>query len=683
MMRALDLPIESIHTNICFDDDMELSAFDATVLDILDKTNYKTIGAEQYRPEYTAVLSDLRKNCVDWLPFRADDVVLELGADYGQLTGIIADKVKEVCCFEFDLIRTGINFVRNQGIPNITYYAYDNFAEFKGKMTGRKFDYIYMADAFSEAERYFPQSGDPGAAMLIWAKEHLSARGRLVLAVDNKYGLKFLNGSKILGEEFYGAPLGGATSLPWHRYFSRAQLENYLTGAGFAQYRFFYPLPEYKFTLNLYSDEYLAKQGELFCHSYTWEYDKINLLDEKKAFYLMAEDGTFRDFANSYLIVAAAGTDADEDIDTVQYVRFNPGRRTVYDIRTRVVRKNGERVIQKAPCTWQAKRHLADIFENYKNLTAAYANPSVQFNRCAVKGDVLEFEYLEGRNLSSIINGSLASGDYDRVMAGYDKLLELLSQKARYFVPTKAFRDVFGVDCEKLLKLKAPLLSNVDMIPQNIIVSADGCYHIFDYEWTLPFGVPILFILWRGILYQFLSVGANEALFADVLYARYGIDDSLQELFAKMERQFRRYGYSQKGLDQYPAIGHTNFPRRTVQIFKDYGEGYAKGDFYVLDKNLPLSGELIFELEISPNLKALRVDPCSQKCLLRIRSITDDQGRTIPYTTNGTPVGDQCFFYRTTDPQIVVRDCDKLEAKTICFTLVLETILPGIAELIQ
>lgn len=682
-MRALDLPIKSIHTNICFDDDIELSAFDATVLDILDKTNFKTIEAAQYRPEYTAVLSDLRKNCVDWLPFRGDDTVLELGADYGQLTGVMADKVKEVCCFDFDLIRTGINFVRNQEMPNITYYAYDNFTDFEREMVGRKFDYIYMADAFSEAERYFPQSDDPGAAMLIWAKEHLSARGKIVLAVDNKYGLKFLNGSKILGEEFYGAPLGGATSLPWHRYFSRVQLENYLTGAGFAQYRFFYPLPEYKFTVNLYSDGYLPQRDELFCHNYTWEYDKISLLDEKVTFYLMAEDGTFRDFANSYLIVATVCTDMDEDIDAVQFVRFSSGRRVIYDICTSIICKNGERVVRKTPRTWQAKRHVADICENYKNLTAVYANPSVQFNRCAMNGDAVEFEYLQGRNLFSIINGYLASGEHDLVTAEYDRLFELLSQKARYFVPTKAFRDAFGGDCTKLLTLKAPLLSNVDMIPQNIIVSADGCYHIFDYEWTFPFGVPILFILWRGIMYQFLPIKGDKALFADVLYARYGIDDSLQKLFAKMELQFERYGYSQKRLDQYPAIGHTYPLRKTVQIFEDYGEGYEKGNFYVLNKNLPLSGKLIFELEISGNLKALRVDPCSQKCLLRIKSITDDHGRNVPYATNGTPLGDGCFFYRTTDPQVVIRDCDKLEMKTVRFDLVLETILPGIEEVIR
>ena len=183
-------------------------------------------------------------------------------------------------------------------------------------------------------------------------------------------------------------------------------------------------------------------------------------------------------------------------------------------------------------------------------------------------------------------------------------------------------------------------------------------------------------------MYQFLSVGGDKALFSNVLYARYGIDDSLQELFAKMELQFGCYGYSQKRLDQYPAIGHTNLLRRPVQIFKDYGKGYAKGDFYVLNKDLPLSGKLVFKLEIPPNLKALRVDPCSQKCLLRIKSLTDEQGRNVPYTTNGTPLGDKCFFYRTTDPQIVIQDCDKLEAETICFDLVLETILPGIAELI-
>ena len=125
------------------------------------------------------------------------------------------------------------------------------------------------------------------------------------------------NGSKILNEEFYGAPLIGKTSMPLHKYFSYVQLKNYLQLSGFTHYRFFYPLPEYKFTLNLYSDDYLPKLGELYGHCYTWEYDRLSLVDEETVFYRMVEDGTFKNFVNSYFIIAALNF--NNNIDSVQY----------------------------------------------------------------------------------------------------------------------------------------------------------------------------------------------------------------------------------------------------------------------------------------------------------------------------------------------------------------------------
>ena len=45
-------------------------------------------------------LSHIRWNLVEWLPFEKKDRILEIGSQEGALTGILAEKVGSVSCFE-------------------------------------------------------------------------------------------------------------------------------------------------------------------------------------------------------------------------------------------------------------------------------------------------------------------------------------------------------------------------------------------------------------------------------------------------------------------------------------------------------------------------------------------------------------------------------------------------------
>ena len=673
-MFVSELPVGGICTDIVPDGNTELTGFDAAVLEILDDSNYRTVSAAELLPEYTAVLSKLRKNCVDWLPIRKNDSVLELGSDYGQLTGALAAKAGHVCCFDLDLVRTYISTVRNKDHTNITYCAYSGLSGLEAQLGDRKFDYIVMAEAFSEAALYFPQSDDPQRDMLAWTRERLSDRGRVVLAADNKYGFKSFNGSRILGEEHGGASLTGVTSMPQHRYFSLCELKDYMSAAGFGRSKFFYPLPEYRFMQNLYSDDYAPHRGELASHCYTWEYDRENLLNEgaeKEAFYAMAEDGTFSEFTNSYLVVASVRPGPDSELDPIQYVRFNPGRRAIYDMCTSILSRDGQRLVRKTPRSWYGKQHAANICESYRRMTAAYGERGVGFDSCTMRGDGVEFEYLEGRNLSSVINDCLVAKDYGRVTAEYDRLLDILSEKAQYFVPTRDFRETFGAADPRLLSLRAPAVSNVDMIPQNIIVTEDGRWHVIDYEWTLPFSVPILFILWRGIMYQFQFTKGD----AGFLYKRYGIDDGLQAIFKKMELTFEPAVYSAKRPDQYRAIGHKALVCQPVHISKSRGQGAADEVVYRLANDLPPSRGVEVELDFPAEMKTVRTVLCSQCCLVKVRSVTDERGRNVPYRTNGVRLGNGNFLFKTTDPQIIIDGRGMLGTRKIRLNMAME--LPG------
>lgn len=70
---------------------------------------------------------------------------------------------------------------------------------------------------------------------------------------------------------------------------------------------FYYPYPDYKFPLSIYSDKYLPRKGELNLNSYNFDRKKIELFDEGKVYDSLIEDEMFPVYSNSFLILLERG----------------------------------------------------------------------------------------------------------------------------------------------------------------------------------------------------------------------------------------------------------------------------------------------------------------------------------------------------------------------------------------
>lgn len=92
---------------------------------------------------------------------------------------------------------------------------------------------------------------------------HRKDSGRLVIAIENKFGLKYWAGCREdhLGTYFTG--IEGYHTGGVARTFTRRGLEEILHKTGISEYAFYYPYPDYKFPTTVYSDEYMPKKGEL------------------------------------------------------------------------------------------------------------------------------------------------------------------------------------------------------------------------------------------------------------------------------------------------------------------------------------------------------------------------------------------------------------------------------------
>ncbi len=246
-------------------------------------------------------LSNIRENILSALPFSKEDEVLEVGAGCGAVTGAIAKNAGHVDCIELSKMRSLINAERHKGFDNIDIFV-GNFQDIE-KGIKKKYDYITLIGVLEYAGMYI-ESEEPFADFLRLISRHLKEGGKLAIAIENKYGLKYWAGCREdhLGTYFSG--IEGYHTDVKVRTFSKGGLQKLCAQAGLKEPVFYYPYPDYKLPTAIYSDDYLPEKGMLNENLRNFDNDRMLLFDETKAFDNIIGDGLFDIFSNSYLIIA-------------------------------------------------------------------------------------------------------------------------------------------------------------------------------------------------------------------------------------------------------------------------------------------------------------------------------------------------------------------------------------------
>lgn len=243
-------------------------------------------------------LSDLRQNIIEWFPINGEQEVLELGSGCGAITGALARKARRVTCVDLSEKRSLINAYRNREYDNIEIML-GNFEEIE-KTLPRKYDIITLIGVLEYGGLYI-HSKTPYLDFLKIARGRLKEDGCLLIAIENKYGLKYFAGCKEDHVARYFAGLQGYAPGDNVMTFSRDGLKKLISDAGFSDTRFYYPYPDYKFATTLYSDEYLPKAGELVNNMRNFDMERMALFNEGKVFDQIVADGLFAQFSNSFM----------------------------------------------------------------------------------------------------------------------------------------------------------------------------------------------------------------------------------------------------------------------------------------------------------------------------------------------------------------------------------------------
>ncbi|MDO4306541.1 MAG: class I SAM-dependent methyltransferase [Eubacteriales bacterium] len=245
--------------------------------------------------------SHIRQNILDWIPMKKTDKVLEIGSGCGAITGALARKAGNVTCIELSKMRSTINAYRNQDYDNVKILV-GNFQDIE-KNLKETFDYITLIGVFEYSEGYIG-TREPYVEMLRRIAAHLAPGGKLVIAIENRLGLKYWAGCTEDHVPKYFEGLEGYPDTTGVKTFSRRELENVISKAGNFQTTFYYPYPDYKFPLTIYSDKYLPKKGELKDNYCNFDRTRMQLFDEPKVYDTLIDSGLFPEFSNSFLVLA-------------------------------------------------------------------------------------------------------------------------------------------------------------------------------------------------------------------------------------------------------------------------------------------------------------------------------------------------------------------------------------------
>ena len=391
-------------------------AIEDRILELVEKypeKEYNQVIAKEQDWAVMYHLSHERENILSWYPFQAGTKVLEIGSGCGAVTGVAASLAGSVTCVDLSMKRSRINGVRNQNKGNIEIFV-GNFQDIE-KGLENDFDYATLIGVFEYGQGYIGGK-KPYHEFLATILKHLKPGGRLLIAIENKFGLKYWAGctEDHTGNFFEG--LEGYQQKAGVRTFTKPELERILKECGCRNYKFYYPYPDYKFPFMIFSDEYLPKPGELNRNLCNFDRRRLMLMDEGKVFDQILENGLFPLYSNSFFIEVVKEEEGKEGRqqslgNPVVYTKYSAGRAPEFSFRTCI--GNGEmgRLLYKEAEYREGREHIAAIPEAKARLENLWQEKGLFLvNQCKLEGDKIFFEYLEGVTLEEKLDKLLEQG---------------------------------------------------------------------------------------------------------------------------------------------------------------------------------------------------------------------------------------------------------------------------------
>lgn len=454
--------------------------------------NYSHAICEKFSWSSYYHLTCLRQNILNWYPFKEDADVLEVGCGMGAITGVLCDRCHSVTAVELSKRRATAALLRCREKENLEIIVGNlNDIDFE-----KKFDYITLIGVF-EYQGSYTDSENPYHDFLCKIKSLLKPEGKLLIAIENQYGLKYWCGAR---EDHTGIPFDGINQYDFSskkvRTFSKTTLESMVKACGFNNTFFYYPMPDYKLPTIVYSQEYLPKNENMLNVNYYYTPDNSTLVaQENKIYRDIIDNHVFEFFANSFLLECSE----IGEVGDVIFASMSNRRQPEYQIVTRF--RNNNKVEKYPLCLPEGQQHINQILENEINLE----NHGIKVWKSEQQKYVLSSPFCKSITVDEVLVGAYRNKDKDLYLGIWDKLYgEILKSSEiadwrenimySFYPDTVQDEEKYGVILKR---------GYVDMIPRNAFL-IEGEFWWFDQEWLLE-NIPAKFVMYRAIIQMYYS----------------------------------------------------------------------------------------------------------------------------------------------------------------------------------
>lgn len=471
-------------------------------------------------------LSAMRGNLLRPFDFSGMDV-LELGAGMGGISRILAESARYLTIVEGTEQRFQGIQERLRDLDNWEGHIC-NIQDFNPR---KKFDVVCLIGVWEYSELYI-EDVNPFLFVLQKIRNYLKEDGVVIIAIENKIGLKYFSGAS---EDHSARHFDGICGYAMNRSvrtFSLQEALAILKDSGFNFVQTYFPHPDYKMPKVLFSEkmlrEYSTQASQILAGTQSEDYSNthLQLFPEALAWETLAGSKLLHEMANSFLFLATHD-DSSATMAKLQHA-FLQG-----------------------------------------NLATGYAMDR--------KEPVQTFFGLDGDNIvvekKDMHNNLIARSPFYK-----GKLLALLILKKMYFEGKKAAIDELVPFVNWIFlefKDKNPqLLQNiaVDALPHNAILTKNG-YKLFDLEWVSPFSVTKTWYLYRIILvleeYFNLFSCVDDAFSFKNCYEEFCIKFSLLPNYEKDRQNELRF-------DEYVRGIHTTFKIENNSLIRRVGRRIKK-----------------------------------------------------------------------------------------------------------
>ena len=395
----------------------------------------------------------------------------------------------------------------------------------------------------------------------------------------------------------------------------------------------------------LYSDDRLPMVGELSDNMRNYDRDRLLLFDEKNVFDSLIKEEMFPFYSNSFMVVVG-------EKPVLEYCRYSNDRALATGIKTEILKKEGKKVVRKCAMSSHSADHIRHIYSSYEKLKDRYANSKLEINYCELfEGELpyVELEYIEGKTLAQIMDEKLKA----------EKVED--------------FQNLFREYVERISYGENVPVADYDMIFANIIIHQDR-WIVIDYEWTKEERVETKEIAFRSLYCYLMENEKRNKLDMSFAFELLDLKQEEQEEFREKEIKFQKQvlGKRRSMSELRGLIGEKIFQpirwmenlskeegKDRVQIYLDRGNGYQEEDSFFIPDAYISEEEIELKISVESNVKAVRIDPAMESCIVKIQEFTFN-GERIPFQnkkamiTNGRIAGNTLVF-STQDPNMDLR----------------------------